>query len=92
MWIIRRNAVTDEQQGSIPQLENRFSSGAMEYVILINKSKEFSQSLSKVPAGGDIIWQKPIITRVVIKNNWKKLRFNKTVISKKNFPKLLIGS
>ncbi len=44
MWIIRRNAVSDEQQDSIQQLENRFRSGGMEYVILINKSKGVSQS------------------------------------------------
>jgi hypothetical protein len=39
----------------IQQLENRFRSGGMAYSILINKSIGFSQSLSKVPAGGDII-------------------------------------
>jgi hypothetical protein len=33
---------------------------------LINKSRELSQSLSGVLAGGDIIWQKPNITWVGI--------------------------
>jgi hypothetical protein len=41
------------------------ASGQVEWVyqLLINKSKEFSQSLSRVLAGGDIIWQKPNISR-----------------------------
>jgi hypothetical protein len=63
MWIIRRKTVSDEQQDSIQQLENRFRSSEMECLILINKSKGFSQSLSGVLAGGDIIWQKPNISR-----------------------------
>jgi hypothetical protein len=63
MWIIRRNVVSDEQQDSIQQLENRIRSGGMAYLILINKSKGFSQSLSRIPAGGGIIWKKPNIVR-----------------------------
>jgi hypothetical protein len=41
------------------------ASGQVEWVyqLLINKSKGFSQSLSRVLAGGDIIWQKPNISR-----------------------------
>jgi hypothetical protein len=63
MWIIRRNVVSDEQQDSIQQLENRIRSGGMAYLILINKSKGFSQSLSRIPAGDGIIWKKPNIVR-----------------------------
>ena len=63
MWIIQKNAVPDEQQDSIQQLENRFRSGGMAYSILIKKSMGFSQSLSRTLAGGDILWQKPNISR-----------------------------
>jgi hypothetical protein len=66
MWIIRRNAVSGEQQDLIQRLENRFRSGGMAYLILINKSRGFSQSLSSVSASGDIIRQKPNITQVLI--------------------------
>jgi len=66
MWVIHRNAVSDEKQDSIQQIQNRFRSGGIGYSIFINKSMGFSQSLLEVPAGGDIIWQKPNITRVEI--------------------------
>jgi len=66
--IIQKNKISDEQQDSVQQLENGFRSGGMEYQILINKSMGFSQSLSRVSAGCDIIWQKPNITQVAIEN------------------------
>jgi len=46
--------------------EGRGWSAGIGYSIFINKSMGFSQSLLEVPAGGDIIWQKPNITRVEI--------------------------
>jgi len=63
MWTDHKNAASDEQQDSIQQLENRFRSEGMACQILINKSKGFSQSLSGVLVGCDIIWQKPNISR-----------------------------
>ena len=66
MWIIHGNKVSDEQLDSIQHLENRFGSGGMVYPILINKSMGFSQSLSRLLKGGDIIWQKPNMTQLVI--------------------------
>jgi hypothetical protein len=63
MWTNQKNAASDEQQDSIQQLENRFRSEGMACLILINKSKGFSQSLSEVLVGCDIIWQKPNISR-----------------------------
>jgi hypothetical protein len=66
MWIIRRNAVLSEHRDSLQQLESRFKSGGMAYLILINKSMGFSQSLSGVLADCDTIWQKPTITQVEI--------------------------
>jgi hypothetical protein len=57
------NVVSDEQQDSIQQLENRFRSGGIACLILINKSKGFSQSLSGILVGCDIIWQKPNISQ-----------------------------
>ena len=54
MWIIQKKAVTDEQQDSIQQLENRSRSGGS-YLILINKLVGFSQSLLRVRVGGDIV-------------------------------------
>ena len=45
MWIIQKNAVSDEQQDSIQKLENRFRSGEIGYLISIPKSQGFSQSL-----------------------------------------------
>jgi hypothetical protein len=55
------NAVSGENQESDQELENRFRSGGKEYLIFIIKSIGFSQSLSWVSTGGDIIWQKPNI-------------------------------
>jgi hypothetical protein len=66
MWINQRNAVSDEMQGSVQGLQINFRSGQIGYLIFINKSKEFSQSLLGVRAGGDIAWQKPNITQVQI--------------------------
>ena len=43
MRLIDRNAVSDQQQGSIQQLDNRFRSGVMGYPVLINKPMGFSQ-------------------------------------------------
>ena len=50
-----KNAVSDERQDSNQQLENRFRSGRMAYSVLINKSKGFSQSLSRINRGGHMI-------------------------------------
>jgi hypothetical protein len=58
MGIIQRNAVSDEQQDSNQQIENRFRSGGVvlqKLLVLINKSMGFSQSLLRVPAGGDTL-------------------------------------
>jgi hypothetical protein len=63
MWISQKNAVSGENQESDQELENRFRSGGKEYLIFIIKSIGFSQSLSRVLAGGDIVWQKPNISR-----------------------------
>jgi hypothetical protein len=60
MWINYRNVVSDEQQDSIQQLVKRFRSGGMAYLMLINKSMGLSQSLSMVPAGGDIMQETQI--------------------------------
>jgi hypothetical protein len=68
MWIIHRNALSDEKQEPIQQLENRFRSDGMAYSILINKSMEFSQSLLGVRVGGDIVWQKTNITQVAMRH------------------------
>jgi hypothetical protein len=57
-----KNAVSDEQQDSVQELENRFRPGGMACLILISKSKGFSQSLSGVLVGCDIICQKPNIS------------------------------
>jgi len=65
-WINQKYAVPDDQKNSIYGLQTSFRSGGMSYLTLINKEMGFSQSLLRVPAGGDIIWQKPNITRVVI--------------------------
>jgi hypothetical protein len=48
VWIIYGNIVSDEQMYYIQQLEKRIRSGRMLYLILIIKSKGFSQSLSGV--------------------------------------------
>jgi len=61
MWINQKNAVSGENQESDQELENRFKSGQIGYLIFINKSRGFSQSLLGTPAGDDIIWQKPNI-------------------------------
>jgi hypothetical protein len=66
MWIIQKNAVSDEQQDSIKQIEYRFRSGGMVYQVLINKPMGFSQSFLGVLASGDIIWQKSNISQLVI--------------------------
>jgi cytochrome c-type biogenesis protein CcmE len=58
--------VPDEMQDSNQQLEDRFRLGGMAYRVLINKPMGFSQSLSRVLAGDDIIWQKPNITQLAI--------------------------
>jgi len=58
--------VPDEMQDSDQGLQNRFRSGEMAYLILINKSMGFSQSLLGVSTGGDIVWQKQNISRMVI--------------------------
>ncbi len=55
MWIIQRNAVSDEMQASVQRLQISFKSGQIGYLIFINKSRGFSQSLLGVPVGGDII-------------------------------------
>jgi len=66
MWINLKYAVPDEMQDSDQGLQNRFRSGEMAYLILINKSMGFSQSLLGVSTGGDIVWQKQNISRMVI--------------------------
>ena len=66
MWINQKNAVLGEMQESVQDLQISFRSGKIAYLISIPKSWGFSQSLLGVPAGGDIVWQKPIISRVVI--------------------------
>jgi hypothetical protein len=48
MWINEKNALSDENQESIQELQISFRSGGMAYLILINKSMGFSQSLSVV--------------------------------------------
>jgi len=48
MWINKKLAVSDENQESIQKLQISFSSGGIEYLILINKSMGFSQSLSGI--------------------------------------------
>ena len=48
------------QQDSIQELQNSFRSDQIVYFILINKSKGFSQSLSSVPTGGDMIRENQI--------------------------------
>jgi len=58
--------VPDEMQDSDQGLQNRFRSGEMAYLILINKSMGFSQSLLGVSTGGDIVWQKPNIAEPAI--------------------------
>ena len=66
MWINLKYAVPDEMQDSDQGLQNRFRSGEMAYLILINKSMGFSQSLLGVSTGGDIVWQKPNIAEPAI--------------------------
>jgi len=66
MWINKKNVVPDEMQDSDQDLQNRFRSDQIGYLILINKSMGFSQSLLGVSTDGDIVWQKPNITQVVI--------------------------
>jgi hypothetical protein len=58
--------VPDETQESDQGLQINFRSDGVAYLILINKSMGFSQSLLGVSAGGDIIWQKPNITQLPI--------------------------
>jgi hypothetical protein len=53
MWVIQRNSVSDLYQDSIQQSEIRLRSNGMVYALLISKSKEFSQSISRIAAGGD---------------------------------------
>ena len=55
MWIIQKNAVSDEQQDMVQELQISFRSGEMVYLVLINKSMGFSQSLLRVATGADII-------------------------------------
>ena len=55
MWIDQKYAVPDEQQDTIQELQISFRSGEIAYLILINKSMGFSQSLSRVQKGGDNI-------------------------------------
>ena len=66
MWIIQKNEVSDEMQDSVQRLQISFKSGQIGYLIFINKSGGFSQSLSEVLIGDDIIWQKPNISQLVI--------------------------
>jgi len=66
MWINQKKAVPEKMQGSDQGLQISFRSDQIEYLMFINKSKRFSQSISIVLTGGDIIWQKPNITRVAI--------------------------
>jgi hypothetical protein len=46
MWINQKQALSDEQQESTQELQISIRSGGIAYLILINKSKGFSQSLS----------------------------------------------
>jgi len=55
MWIIQKNAVPDEMQDSVQGFQVRFRSDQIGYLIFINKSIGFSQSLLGVLADGDII-------------------------------------
>ena len=48
MWINQKNAVSDEKQDSVQELQISFRSGEIGYLISIPKSKGFSQSLSGV--------------------------------------------
>jgi len=66
MRIIQKNAVPDEMQNSVQGFQVRFRSDQIGYLTFINKSIGFSQSLLGVLADGDIIWQKPNITQLVI--------------------------
>jgi len=66
MWINQKNAMPDEQQCQVQKLQISFRSCGIAYLLLITKPKGFSQSLLGVPVGGDIIWQKPNITQLVI--------------------------
>jgi hypothetical protein len=60
-WPIDGSTISDEQQDSIQQIENGVRTAGMVYSMLINKSRGFSQSLSRVLGGCDITWQKPNI-------------------------------
>jgi hypothetical protein len=62
----QKNAVPDGIQGSDQGLQISVRSGGMACLILLNKQMGFSQSLMRVSAAGDIVWQKPNITRLVI--------------------------
>jgi len=55
MWIIQKNKVPDEKQDSVNTDQDQVRSGQIMYFISIPKSKGFSQSLSMVLAGGDIV-------------------------------------
>jgi type III secretion system FlhB-like substrate exporter len=55
MWIIQKNAVSNEQQDKVQELQISFRSGEKTYSVLINKSMEFSQSLLRVSIGADTI-------------------------------------
>jgi hypothetical protein len=55
MWIIQKNAVSDDQQASVQRLQISFKSGQIGYLIFISKSRGFSQSLLGIPAAGDTI-------------------------------------
>jgi hypothetical protein len=66
MCTIRINAKPDEMQDTVQGLQISFRSGGMAHYVLINKSMGFSQSLSRVPAGGDIVWQKPNVSQFQI--------------------------
>lgn len=66
MWFNQKKAVPDEMQGTDQGLQISFRSDQIEYLLFINKSKRFSQSISIVLAGGDIVWQKPNIKRLLV--------------------------
>ena len=54
MWISQNYAKPDEMQESVQELHVSFKSGQIGYLILINKSMRFSQSLLGVQAGVDM--------------------------------------
>ena len=54
MWIIQRNAVSDEQQDSVQQFENRLRSGGIENSEIVYMDLNFANLLTFLMGG--ILW------------------------------------